>query len=210
MIKVNATVAGSVTRAAQQRTDKNGQDYMSMVISTQIPSQEGEPTAIEVLVIQREYTKADLDTCQVGSRIEVTGVMNLRKKQDEVQYYLDATRLKYLIPKTPDKVIGEMEFTGRMKKDSTVEERQGKNGQTFRTFSAYSYEKVGQDEYTYIWVDFARFLEKEATPEPIPEWLTGGARIKVKGQLRLHSYNGRVKISCRISEIEQDMTNKTE
>lgn len=210
MIKVNATVAGSVTRAAQQRTDKNGQEYMSLVMSTQIPSQEGEPTAIEVLVILREYTKADLDTCQVGSRIEVAGNMNLRKKQEEVQYYLDASRMKYLLPKVADKISGEMEFTGRMKKDGIVEERQSKAGQQFRTFSAYSYEKVGQDEYTYIWVDFARFLEKEAAPEPVPEWLTGGVRIKVKGQLRLHSYNGRVKISCRISEIEQDMNNKTE
>jgi len=77
-----------------------------------------------------------------------------------------------------------------------VECKQDKKGNPYIVFSAFSTEKNG-DSFNYTWVRFIRFsCEKE-------EYLQPKRKINAKGILDLSAFNGRINISCRVSEMSE-------
>jgi hypothetical protein len=77
-----------------------------------------------------------------------------------------------------------------------VVQHQGKKG-AFSHFDAYSAEKVGDDQYSYIWVHFVDFGEDQRV------WMGPKTKIKAQGALELQVYKDRLSINCRVDEVSK-------
>ena len=75
-------------------------------------------------------------------------------------------------------------------------QHQGKKG-AFRHFDAYSAEKVGEDQFSYIWVHFVDFGDDQRV------WLMPKTRIKAEGELELQVFKDRVSINCRVEDLSK-------
>ena len=75
-------------------------------------------------------------------------------------------------------------------------QHQGKKG-AFRHFDAYSAEKVGDDQYSYIWVHFVDFGDDQRV------WMGPKTKIKAQGALELQVYKDRLSINCRVDEVSK-------
>ena len=71
------------------------------------------------------------------------------------------------------------------------------NWGAFRHFDAYSAEKVGEDQYSYIWVHFVDFGDDQRV------WLMPKTRIKAEGELELQVFKDRVSINCRVEDLSK-------
>ena len=72
----------------------------------------------------------------------------------------------------------------------------GKKG-SFRHFDAYSAEKIGEDQYSYIWVHFVDFGNDQRI------WLKPKSKIKAEGALELQVYREKVSINCRVEDLSE-------
>lgn len=193
MIKCNVTVCGTVSKTATCRTNKEGKPFVSFVMNVVIPAKNGINKTIEVSVI-KDGTLTEAGCCNVGSRIEVTGVLTPRKRGDAMYFNLAANCINCNPTKDKDCIEGEMEFRGKTGKN--IDEKQDKNGVPFIKFSGFSVEKV-QDSFEYIWVSFFLFDGKRE------EWLRPGVKVSIKGALSLSVFNDKLDFSCRISEMSE-------
>ena len=64
-------------------------------------------------------------------------------------------------------------------------------------FDAYSAEKVGDDQYSYIWVHFVDFGDDQRV------WMGPKTKIKAQGALELQVYKDRLSINCRVDEVSK-------
>lgn len=193
MIKCNVTVCGTVSKAASCRTNKEGKPFVSFAMNVVIPAKNGINKTIEVSVI-KDGTLTEVGCCNVGSRIEVAGVLTPRKRGDVMYFNLSANCINGNPTEDKDCIKGEMEFRGKTGKN--IEEKQDKNGMPFCQFSAFSAEKV-QDGFEYIWVSFFLFDGKREA------WLQPGVKANIKGTLSLSVFNDKLDFSCRVSEISE-------
>ena len=205
MIKCNVTICGVVSKAATCRTTQDGRPYVCFAMNVVIPAKTGIRSAtsgdacqsknktIEVSVI-KDGTLAEVGNPPVGSRIEVAGILTLKKRGDNLYFNLSATGINPDTTATEDSITGQMEFRGKTGKQ--IEEKTDKKGKPFLSFSAFSAEKT-QDGFEYIWVRFVRFdHEREA-------WLQPSTKISAKGELDVSVYNDRLNFSCKVSEISE-------
>jgi len=193
MIKCNVTVCGTVSKTASCRTNKEGKPFVSFAMNVVIPAKNGINKTIEVSVI-KDGTLTEVGCCNVGSRIEVTGVLTPRKRGNAMYFNLSANSINGNPAEDKDSIKGEMEFRGKTGKN--IEEKQDKNGMPFCQFSAFSAEKV-QDGFEYIWVSFFLFDSKREA------WLQPGVKANIKGTLSLSVFNDKLDFSCRVSEISE-------
>ena len=193
MIKCNVTICGVVSKAATCRTTQDGRPYVCFAVNVVIPAKTGINKTVEVSVI-KDGTLTEVGNPPVGSRIEVAGILTLKKRGDNLYFNLSATGINPDTTATEDSITGQMEFRGKTGKQ--IEEKTDKKGKPFLSFSAFSAEKV-QDGFEYIWVRFIRFdHEREA-------WLQPGTKISAKGELDVSVYNDRLNFSCKVSEISE-------
>ncbi len=193
MIKCNVTICGVVSKAATCRNDKDGKPYVVFAVNVVIPAKNGINKTIEVSVT-KEGTESDVPALQSGGRIEVAGVLTLKKRGDNLYFNLAATGINPDTLATEDSITGQMEFRGKIGKQ--IEEKTDKKGRPFIAFNAFSAEKVN-DDFEYTWVRFIRFdHEREA-------WLQPSMKISAKGNLELSVYNDRLNITCRFDEISE-------
>ena len=193
MIKCNVTICGVVSKAATCRTTQDGKPYVCFAMNVVIPAKTGINKTVEVSVI-KDGTLTEVGNPPVGSRIEVAGILTLKKRGDNLYFNLSATGINPDTTATEDSITGQMEFRGKTGKQ--IEEKTDKKGKPFLSFSAFSAEKV-QDGFEYIWVRFVRFdHEREA-------WLQPGTKISAKGELDVSVYNDRLNFSCKVSEISE-------
>ena len=205
MIKCNVTICGVVSKAATCRTSQDGKPYVCFAMNVVIPAKTGIRSAtsgdacqsknktVEVSVI-KDGTLTEVGNPPVGSRIEVAGILTLKKRGDKLYFNLSATGINPDTTATEDSITGQMEFRGKTGKQ--IEEKTDKKGKPFLSFSAFSAEKV-QDGFEYIWVRFIRFdHEREA-------WLQPSTKISAKGELDVSVYNDRLNFSCKASEINE-------
>ena len=205
MIKCNVTICGVVSKAATCRTSQDGRPYVCFAMNVVIPAKTGIRSAtsgdacqsknktVEVSVI-KDGTLTEVGNLLVGSRIEVAGILTLKKRGDNLYFNLSATGVNPDTTATEDSITGQMEFRGKTGKQ--IEEKTDKKGKPFLSFSAFSAEKV-QDGFEYIWVRFIRFdHEREA-------WLQPSTKISAKGELDVSVYNDRLNFSCKMSEISE-------
>ena len=194
MIKCSVTINGTISRAAQMRTDKEGHPFVSFPVSVVLPAKSGINKTVEVSV-SMNGTQADCAKFPANQRVEMQGTLTLRKKGEALYFNFMASAVNPQPSDSKDKIEGEMEFRGALgNKDLVL--KNDKKGNPFLLFSGFSTEKVGEN-FEFVWVRFVRFsAEKEAFLQP-------KARVNVKGTAEFGVYNDKVDISCRVSEITE-------
>lgn len=148
MIKCNVTVCGTVSRQAQMRANKEGTQFASFGINIVIPAKSGINKTVEISVAKTCNNLSELPPIQVGTRIEVAGILMFHKKGEALYLNLSATGINTFNAGNNDGINGTMEFRGTLGKQ--IEDKTTKNGKSFTVFSAYSSRKDG-DNYTYTW-----------------------------------------------------------
>ena len=172
MIKCNVTVCGTVSRQAQMRANKEGTQFASFGINIVIPAKSGINKTVEISVAKTCNNLSELPPIQVGTRIEVAGILMFHKKGEALYLNLSATGINTFNASNNDGITGTMEFRGTLGKQ--IEDKTTKSGKSFTVFSAYSSEKDG-DNYTYTWVRFMQFdKRKKHGCNPKPESMLRG------------------------------------
>lgn len=194
MIKCNVTVCGTISRAAQMRTGKEGKPFMSMGVNVVIPAKSGINKTVEISVAKDGDSQEELASYPVGSRVEVAGMLTFHKKGEALYFNLSATGINTFDASDDDSIKGDIEFRGTL--GSKIEDKTDKKGKPFCVFSAFSSEKNG-DDYDYTWVRFLHFGESRK------EWMQPKTGIDAKGELQMSVYNDRIDIGCRVSELSQ-------
>ena len=140
MIKVDATLVGTVKRGALLR-NKDGKNYLSYVLIVNVPAGEGSHKAMEVIMSDKDTSS----NYKEGSRLLVNGSLDIRKRDDELAFYLSSEKVTEKDVPADDSIGGELKFRGRLKNDDVCETKEDKNGRTYLLFNGYSSEKVGEN-----------------------------------------------------------------
>lgn len=194
MIKCNVTICGTVSRAAQVRTNKEGKPFLTFGVNVVIPAKSGINKTIEISVAKDGGTNDELSQFAVGSRIEVVGVLTFHKKGEALYFNMSATGINNFDAPGDDSVKGDIEFRGSL--GNKIESKTDKKGNPFLVFSAFSTEKNGE-EFAFTWVRFMQFGETQK------DWMAPKAGIEAKGELQLGVFNDRLDITCRVSELKE-------
>ena len=203
MIKAEAKVIGTVRRRAEIRTDKNNNPFVSFIMITYVKDDMLGQKGIDIFVSKPGGQQMDLSALTEGSRVAVSGSMDIRKKSNALAFYMTAETISVDNVTGLDAIAGTMHFRGSLKKENVCEEKTDKKGRPFLIFSGYSSEKVG-DDFVSVWVNFMRFTDKDASAESLkPSWMRPKARISVSGDLQVSAYNGAVKLGCRVKEMSE-------
>ena len=192
MIKCNVTVCGTISRQAQIRANKEGQQFISFGVSVVIPAKSGINKTVEISVTKDTDNQGETVNYPVGTRIEVAGVLQFHKKGDTLYYNLSATGVNTFNAGNQDNITGTLEFRGTIGKH--VDVKTDKKGNPYTLFSAYSSEKDG-DSYAYTWVRFMQFGSAKE------EWVQAKAGINAKGDLQIGVFNDRIDLTCRVKEL---------
>ena len=193
MIKCNVTICGTVSRAAQMRTNKEGKPFLTFGVNVVIPAKSGINKTIEISVAKDGGTNDELSQYAVGSRVEVVGVLTFHKKGEALYFNMSATGINNFDAPGDDSVKGDIEFRGSL--GNKIESKTDKKGNPFLVFSAFSTEKNGED-FAFTWVRFMQFGETQK------DWMAPKAGIEAKGELQLGVFNDRLDITCRVSELK--------
>lgn len=203
MIKAEVNVVGTIKRSASIRTDKNNNPYLSFVMTVVLTDAKTTSHSIDVFV---SLPNAKQDEAQVyveGLRVAVNGNMDIRKKDQNLNFYLTGNTVTTQNVAELDSISGSLSFRGHLKKENIYQQKTDKNGHPFIVFSAYSVDKNGQD-FQSTWINFMRFPEKGADVESIiPEWLHSKAHVDITGELQVSSYNGVPRLSCRVKDLAE-------
>lgn len=194
MIKCSVTINGTISRAAQMRTDKDNNQFVSFPVSVVLPAKSGINKTIEVSV-SVNGTQTDCDKYPANKRVETQGTLTLRKRGEALYFNFMATTVNLNPAAAKDKIEGDMEFRGALGSKEILT-KTDKRGKPYTLFSGFSTEKIG-DTFEFLWVRFVRFSgDKEAFLHP-------KAKVNVIGKAEFGVYNDRVDISCRVSEISE-------
>ena len=203
MIKAEANVIGTIKRSASIRTDKDKNPYLSFIMTVNLPDAKANGKSVDVFVSLPNTGQDEAQSYVEGLRIAVNGKLDIHKKGEELKFYLTGNETVTQNVADTDSISGTISFRGYLKKENIYEQKTDKNGHPFMVFSAYSLEKVGQ-EFVSTWINCMRFPEKDASIETIiPEWLHAKAHVDVNGTMSLSSYNGNVRISCRVKSMAE-------
>ena len=152
MIKSKATVIGTVTRSADIKNGRDGQPFITFGMRVRLG--DGDDAADIDISVAYDGEDEDVLFTNKDDRVKVQGVMTFKKMGDTTYYNLSAEKVKHDVAED-DAINGTLEFKGTLGAKGVVQ-HQGKKG-AFRHFDAYSAEKVGEDQYSYIWVHFVDF-----------------------------------------------------
>lgn len=191
MIRCNVTVCGIVSREVTNRTNNDGNAFMTFAMNVVIPARNGINKTVEISVA-KDGIDDGLTALKTGERIEVSGILTMKKRGENMFLNLSAKTVN--VTSAEDSIKGDMDFRGKI--GNTVEEKTDRKGRPYIQFSAFSTERL-QDGFEYTWIRFIRFdKEREA-------WLQPAARIEAKGELELSVFNDRLSLSCRVKNISE-------
>lgn len=193
MIKCDVKVCGTVSRAAEMRTNKNGESYMAFAMSVTIPAKNGNGKLIDISV-SSNGDERDLASFVVGKRVEISGMLTFKKRGENIYFNLSASSANFTGVSGEDSIKGNMLFRGKTGK--SIDERQDKKDKSYIQFSGFTTEKVN-DSFEYLWVRFFSFTDKREG------WLQPQTAIEVKGDLDLSVYNDKLNVSCKITEMSK-------
>ena len=109
MIKCNVTVCGTVSRQAQMRANKEGTQFASFGINIVIPAKSGINKTVEISVAKTCNSLSELPTIQVGTRIEVAGILMFHKKGEALYLNLSATGINTFNASNNDGINGTVQ-----------------------------------------------------------------------------------------------------
>ncbi len=192
MIKCNVTISGTVSKAAQVRSNKEGKPFTTFGVAVVIPNPNGINKTIEVSVIKDGAENTA--TYVVGNRIELTGELTFKKREDNLYFNFTAQSVNHSPATTEDGIKGELHIKGTTGKN--IEQKTTKSNKNMLVFSAYSGEKTA-DGFAFTWV---RFVQFDATR---PDWLQPKTTIEAKGELELSIFYDRLNLGCKLTELKQ-------
>lgn len=201
MIKAEANVIGTIKRSANIRTDKNNNPYLSFVMTVVLTDAKTTSKSIDVFVSLPNAKQDEAQSYVEGLRVAVNGNLDIRKKEDNLNFYLTGNTITAQNVAELDSISGTLLFRGYLKKENIYQQKTDKNNHPFIVFSAYSLEKNGQ-EYLSTWVNFMRFPEKGAAVESIiPDWMHSKAHVDITGELQVSAYNDVVRLLADEKDI---------
>jgi len=189
MLKSEVCVNGLVTRAAVAKTNSEGNSFVTFGLRVDVPSKQGVSNVLDISV---SHDGADTAGITLNARIEVKGTLSFKKRGEKMYLNLHATEVNLNPASTTDMLTGTLSFRGTIGKN--VESKNDKNGKPYLLFSGYSAEKV-EDSFEYTWVRFVAFGENAAVKSQ--------GKIEATGEMELSTYNGKLNISCRVSEVKE-------
>ena len=192
MIKCNVTVIGTVNRPVELKNGRDGNPFVTFGLNVLLKDNQ-ESKSIDISVASDGEDDSFLSLSK-GDRVKLKGVLTFKRIGDATFLNLSAEELS-MNPKGTDSITGQMHFRGTIG-GKEVAEKMGKKG-PFRTFDAYSSERVGEQQYSYIWVHFIDFSDET------PEWLGPKAKIDVDGKLELQIFKGTPSINCRVESLSE-------
>ena len=116
MIKLNLTICGTITKAAQMKTNKEGKPFLSFEMSTVIPSKNGQDKTIIFSVAQDGSKSKDIANYALNKRAEITATGYTHKKGDNLFWNLSCETINFLTPDEKDTFKGTIEFRGTIGK----------------------------------------------------------------------------------------------
>ena len=192
MIKSKVTVIGTVTRSADIKNGRDGQLFISFGMRVRLG--DGDDAADIDISVAYDGDDEDALFTNKDDRVKVQGVLTFKKMGDQTYYNLSAEKIKHDVTEA-DGISGTLEFRGTVGAKGVVQ-HQGKKG-AFRHFDAYSAEKLGDDQYSYIWVHFVDFGDDQRV------WMGPKTKIKAQGALELQVYKERLSINCRVDQVSK-------
>ena len=193
MIKSKVTVIGNVTRSADIKNGRDGQPFITFGMRVRL--EDGEASAEIDISVAYDGEDEDVLFTNKGDRVKVQGVMTFKKMGDTTYYNLSAEKVWKAGDGEDDSINGTLQFRGTLGAKGVIQ-HQGKKG-AFRHFDAYSAEKVGEDQFSYIWVHFVDFGDDQRV------WLRPKTRIKAEGELELQVFKDRVSVNCRVDDLSK-------
>ena len=210
MIRAEVKIIGTIKRSASIRTDKNNQPYLSFIVTIALPDAKTSTNSIDALVSYPRGQQGDVSLFTEGVRVAIQGVLDIRNKENKLLFYLTAESVSTEGVPELDSISGTLSFRGHLKKEKVYEEKNDKNGNPYLVFSAYSAEKVGES-FVSTWVNFMRFPEKGAGIETVkPDWMCSKAHVCINGELQISSYNSKVQLSCKVTEMSEFVKDNTQ
>lgn len=199
MIKITASICGTIQRDAVVTTNEKGVSHLELVLRVNLPSHTDGNAFIDIPVLVNDGKPEDIKDYTKGNRIIMDGNLSVTKADDlTVMILRDAhPQITYSVP-AGDSIKGDLTFTGRIKSHMI---KTDKRGIDYLVVSAYSPVKTGK-EWSNIWFNFRRFPKKNETVSDItPDWLADGVKAEILGDIHVSSYNGKIQIASRIVEM---------
>ena len=189
MLKSEVCVNGLVTRAAVAKTNAEGNSFVTFGLKVDVPSKQGVSNVLDISVSRDGADTAGMTT---NARVEVKGTLSFKKRGEKMYLNLHADEVNLSPASTTDMLTGTLSFRGTIGKN--VETKNDKNGKPYLLFSGYSAERV-EESFEYTWVRFVAFGENSAVKSQ--------GKIEATGEMELSTYNGKLNISCRVSEVKE-------
>lgn len=195
MIKCQVEVCAKIVRAAILKESNDGNSFLTFAVKLPVKSRSGKKASLEISV-SVDGGKSEKSIYAEGRRVRITdGTLIIRKKGDRVFYNLRADNGVDLCKSSEEDLIsGTMQFTGKIG-NKGVQERTSKKGNMFKTFSAFSSDKDGEDR-AFTWVRFTYFDPKDGE-----DFLKEGSYVEVNGDLQFDVYNDDISLDCLVSDV---------
>ena len=112
MIRADVNMTGTIKRSATTRTDKNEKPYLSFVVNVKLQDAKGKGRDLDVLVTFQGGKKSDLSLFMEKQRVTVQGTLDIRKKGEDLAFYLTASKVSVKNVPDEDGITGELHFRG--------------------------------------------------------------------------------------------------
>ena len=201
MIKCNVTACGCIISSAEEKTNKDGNKFMSFALS--VPLQGRDQSVKEVRInVSAPWDAGQTANYTTGRRATITGILYIRKYEGNTYFNLRTDQGIELNESTvPDRLEGTMEFTGKIGKKG-IEDHKSKKGKDIQTFSAFSSDKDG-DKREFTWVNFLNLSPIHA------DYLAAEKYVHVCGELKLDVYKSSLQLECLVKSVSAWGLNNT-
>lgn len=197
MIKCEVEVCGKITRAASIKQKSDGTEFLGFGIQVNLKDRDGKVVKAMDISVSIDGGKSEKSIYALGRKVKLLGNLSVRKKGDQTYYNLRADKGSEIVTsKEEDAIEGNMFFRGKIGKRG-VEEHQTQKGNTYKTFSAFSSDKEG-DNISFIWVRFIYF-----NPKDDEGFLHEDSYVEVTGDLNVKVYKENINLDCNVKEIKE-------
>ena len=192
MIKCNLSVCAAISRAASVKNSKEGTTFLTFNVKVPVEGRDGAKKELEMSV-SLDGDKSVASVFTANRRVNITGILSIRKKGGKVYYNLRADSAELANSKSEDSIVGQMNFRGKISKKG-VEAKIDKHGTSFKAFSAFSTDRDG-DNVEFTWVRFLCFNLNDE------DFLKANVYIEAKGDLQLGVYKDEISLDCLLREV---------
>lgn len=197
MIKSEVTACGLITRAAELKKTEKGETFIMFSMKLDLKGRDGSTYPLYISVTA-DGGESDIIQYKQGKKVTVLGNLHFRKKGDKLYFNLRADGGVELSDSgKEEKIEGKMEFKGKIGSKGVGSHLDKKN-RTYKTFSAFSQSKDGENS-EFLWFRFM-FFNPKAEDVAI---LAAGKYVDIVGDLQLSSYNSKLSLDCRVSSVKE-------